>query len=754
MVVQDEEILSAIDRIIKDVDRKYDECLVEQFVNTLSIHGRLDSDRSSLILDRLKFYFEHKSFLMLNQTRAFKILASISKRMRNKQELEKLMPFLDTFWKSVDTVILNNNTSAMAIMFDVLNVIVSVDELGIVWVLEREITPPIQMSIPIDGIPSLVKYYITTVKNYHTKNRAEKLVQKLIISNSPHPSMAKIEKLVRDLILDGQSVGLIIRAIYARPHLPLHSRYNINETIKDSFMANVEKTSTDLNNICKHLSLTDISRKFIIEKLRSKKRLDCIIYYITESKFSDNLFEQLLLSYVLYPLLAKSNDEETQALVSSLMATRDEKDFVEWNMNSKTQILCLVQLKNIFQLTVDSGLRCPFTDRTANMIVATLSNYIRCHYSLECTGSQVKNMLECCCIFELITQVYGFVEARVIRKILRIMQNLLEDIRYNDLTKPVVIQYIKTMLLASRTILMEEYIEPGVVSGTWLKAVDLAFKFEDSELLNEFTEFFIHNCPRGHVGQEIYIKLVFDHILSKTKDTDHRELLGNLIKMLIMIDLHAGDLVLEKQNIKRFHDIPIIISDIICQKSVVPTTIEKVFDLGPNLTETENTITERYLDKLSSPEVREKLARALVLIVKSDSREFTRKMSIRRLKRTVFLFIRDDLRLEKALVQLVSTGILKTLYEVLTEGLYSEAYFEEVTGAIKYIKATVISKVDNLSEILVDQDLLSFYMTDEEYNYDEIYFKNLRYSEDRVDPLSCVKDILSESSERGILECY
>lgn len=756
MVVQDDEILSAIDRVIKDVDGKYDECLVEQFVESFNIHSRLDSDRSSLILDRLKFYFEHKSFLMLNQTRAFKIFKSVSKTMRNKQELEKLMPFLDSFWKSIDTVILNNNTSAMAIMFDIFTTIVSVDELGIVWVLGREITPPIQMSIPIDGIPSLVKYYMTTMKNYHTRNRAEKLVLKLIVSKSHHPLMAKFEKLVRELILHGCSFASILDAI-DRDLLDsqLHSRYKISETIKHSFLANVEKPTVDLLKICKHLSRTDLSRKFIIEKLRSKKRLDCIIYYIIGSVFEDNHFsDQLLLSYVLYPISAKSNDEETQALVNSLMATRDEKDFVEWNMNSKTQTLCLAQLGVAYKDLVYNSSRSPFTNRTFNMIIATLSNYIRCHYSLECTGSQVKNMLECCQIFELMINMTP-ADVRTSYKILKIMQNLLDDIQYNDHTKPLVLQFISTMLDTGRTIFMEEYSEvAGEVNDIWLKAVDIAFKFRDPELLNLFTEFFMEMCPYQQLGREKnYMKLVFEHIYSETKETDHREVLGFLMRMLIRLDLSAGDVALKKQNIKRYFDIPIMISDIICQKSMVPTTIEKLFAPSPAHGQTDNTMSDFYLCDIDSSEVREKLARAFILIVKSDSNEFTRMKSLERLKRLILLFIRDDNQPDNVLEKLITTGILKTLYEVMTGGLYSPNTFNKANEAVNSIKRLVIPGVSNLGVIILDQDLLSFY-TASKASVEERFSQNLKLRSDQVNPLSCVRDILSESCERGISECY
>lgn len=748
MADQPEDVLNAIDRVIKDVDRKYDECLVEHFIESFDINCPDIDCRGPEILQRLQFYFEHKSFLMLNQTRAFKILKSILPKQSTlyyAQELENIIPLLNSFWKTLDTIVLNNNSSAMAIMFDILNQVTSLNETGVTWLLEREVTPPIRLSIPIEDISSLIKYYITKCNNYHTKNKAEKLLQTIIIRNSCHPGMGKFIQLVQELILECSSVSVLIQALETHPQNCIETLYKISETLENSFMINIDKTNVDINKLCKHLALTNLSRKVIIEKLRSKKKLDGIIYYISNSAHKDNQFDQLLLSYVLYPLLAKFNDEETQSLVNRLMATRDEKDFVEWNMNTKTQTLCLVQLNHILLETMESKLSWPFTMRTLNMIIATLTNHIRCNYSLKCTGAQVKNMSECCHILNLILTISK--EERIIYKIYKITHNILVDIESNDLTKPVALQLLKVMLLANNTYARILYVSRmDKVDDIWLKTIELAYKFKDPDLLNEFTEFFRNTSfflTENH-NQDDYAKLVFDHIYQHVKDTEHRELLGNLAEMLISIDLLAKDTTLKKVNIRRYHDVPIIVSDIIDQKIAVPTTIEKVISIFENDSKCD------YLDRFSCSEVREKFAKALTLVLKSDSSEYVRVRSIELISRIFHLWIQEHDEAEKVLEKLISSDILRTLYEVSSGSLYCPLLYRIARLEIYSIKEEVISKVKNLDEIVLSEDLVNFYTSQA---YCEADQTNILFWAKEMKS-SYVKDILNENSEKGISECY
>lgn len=742
-----EEVLDAIDRIIKDVDRKYDECLVEHFIESFDISCPELECRGPEILKRLQFYFEHKSFLMLNQTRAFKILKSIlpkSSNLINAQELEKVIPLLDSFWKTLDTIVLNNNSSAMAIVFDLLKQVTTLNEQGFSWTLEREITPPIRLSIPIEDVSSLIKYYIIKCNNYHIKNKAQKLLISIITQNSHHSAMDKFIRLAQELILECSSMGLAI----ADSGSQLDPQYKIWETIEKSFLINIDKTDVDINPLCKHLAKTNLSHEVVMDGLRSKKKLNGIIYYVTRAPQKTCQFEKELFLYVLYPLLAKFDDEETRHLVNKLMATSGEKDFVKSNMNCKTQTLCLVQLKNIVSEHLDFIWNWHDPMGTPNTIVVTLLNHIRCNYSLNCTGTQVKTMSECCDILSIILEISNSFAESIISRIYMTTYKFLIDIDYNNLTKPIAIKLLKLMLLANKTyvkILSTTRLDK--IDDIFLKTVELAYKFQDSELLNEFTLFFgnAFSSFTEELVQESYVRLVFDHIYHHTKDTEHRELLGNLAGIFIAIDLEAEDATLSKLNIKRYHDVPIIISDIIEQNSAIPTTIEKIIS---NICTMKS---RSYIEQFSCPEVREKFSKALTLVIRSDSSETIRLQTFILISHLIDVLIQENSEAEKVLDKLLSTNILKTLYQVSTGDMYSPNLLKAARKGIDCIKEKVIFKLDNLTEIVMDKDLVNFYTSHEEYCEEKFTQAQCLW----VDEIksSYVKDILSESG-KGISECY
>lgn len=319
----DQKLILAIDIIIRDVDKKYDECLVEHFLDYIYDHS-VDFPDSKFILDRLQTYFDHKAFVMMNQARAYKIFLAIVRD--NESLFNELESYMDSFWSSIDIVILNDNLSAVTVMLSILEEMAISDE-GIRWIFKKDLDPPIKIikqskEYELKYIWDVALYYLETCNNYHTKTKAEALLMTLIESSIYESSKLAIKMIMQEFLLNNvrSIVPVLSRVIKTnlKNLYKLKGLYGTLEPVHKTLMTVVDDcSSTELNGLCKCLALSNAMPSMrseaemhrinteIIEMLQSKKKFEARTIYLLNLKHKDGDVKQASRTHnmVLYAIL-------------------------------------------------------------------------------------------------------------------------------------------------------------------------------------------------------------------------------------------------------------------------------------------------------------------------------------------------------------------------------------------------------------------------------------------------------------------
>lgn len=713
--LNDAKVLQAIECIIKDTDRKYDECLVERFLDFLKEtpdDGWLKATES--ILDRIKSYMDHKAFVMLNQARTYKIIHSILETKNfylDQTEMNMLEPCLNSLWDTLDIVILNRNSGAMTVMLAIFNLLV-IPAPGFRWIIDKKIEPPIRLAneVEISDLISLLRYYLENNNNYHTMNQAERLFEALTLSSQlkdlplSHPLVISTRQLIKDLTLKGSSsmVKILINfmASATDSHIKvdvdfLLERYSIREVAHESFMKLIEQPAlndTLLKNLCKCLALSHSSRNQIhIDKLSSRNKLDSIIIYLSHSFITDTEFDHQLLTYTLYPLLANcDDDEDIQVLIGKLMASRDDRIFIDRNTNSRIVTLCLTELYEILSYKSHILNWNEFDRRDHHvhpkiltLIIDTLINFIRRNYK---STKEHKNIMECCKVLEGLRHVYRRYGEKIVAHTLTSIHSIIEAMEFNQDSKPILLKLINVMSLTQSE--HYELPETSRLCCCLAKSVDLALKFDDHDIMDEFVSLFIKSnvvklYERSLPNLRKYVQLIWKHMSLGARDTEHRELFGNLAPLLVEIDLLVDSSTLEFHGIKRYHDIPMLLGDILTEKATFLPTVEKIVwcldDYSKEL---------RYNGGVR--DCLDHVALGLCATVKGEAEDNTRLVALKILNEYLVEIMTEINNSTHILRRLVSSGIMETLYEVVTGSMYTLWWYEEANSKIPMIKERLI----------------------------------------------------------------
>lgn len=754
-----EKVLKAVDCLIKDVDRKYDECLADRFMNFIETQVSPISSTSSgyiwtlnvqRIMDKLKSYTDHRAFVMLNQARALKVFRSVLKDKRlSSDDIEYFSSHLDSLWNTIDILVVNENAAGLAIMMSVLTNISS-SGAGLFWLLNKKIEPPIKLS-PLFGrwaemrdIVTLLKFYLHIDINYHLTTRAETLfrhlIEETIVRELPasHPQMNHIKEAMQFLMELGCPPMLRITLNLfedINDHMVenrLEDQYGLKGLILRCFSRHIHKPWI-LNLICKSLAIVNRRRRIgdsrdnitkgIVDELRKENKLEAIIIYLANSCDTDSTTHQAFLRYILYPILIScdEDDEDVAVCVQKLLATRDEKDFMEKNISPKLVTTCLVQLDNIFSKShstfsrIFNGLCLPgdFKFRSVHLIVMTLLCYVKNHYR---DHNCHKNIIECCAILKTLDYLNRERDATLLWKLLNTLRDILFDI---DLTNQSTGQakVITIKLLNLYRIFYRQYSacrnNPAFrndVKNRTNDIVKLGFAFEDPDILNEIVLIFVQNRfdlkNSDRESTSDYIKLIWSYMYND-KFCDHLELRGNLAFLLIDIDLAADLGTISYEGIVPNSTIPTALGELLQQRSEVVPTVEAVIDAIHDKSckgeaykfEPSKPLTYGYVCLLDRPKIAHQAREALKTLtkgiccaIKSEASEATKIKAMYVINDLIWEFVVNTDDSQAILSRLLESGILETIYDICTDDTQPVKLQKECIRKVSYIKSNVIQK--------------------------------------------------------------
>lgn len=602
----DLKVLQAIDCIVRDVDKKYDECLVDRFLEFIEFKasekgGALvgtDSnfDDTLALMDRIKYFTDHKAFVMLNQARAFKAFYSVLKSTElSDVRFSEILPHLDSLWHTLDMIIINDNLSALTVILSIFSHLTH-SETGYHWLTSQTIDPPLRYSgSDLRDVTNLVEQFIDC-KNYHTKNKVETLFQDLICNSKSIDCQQRaiLAKLIQNLLLKGSmSMVHILNNIITTGYTDLE-QFDVANSLRNSFAVMLKQPR--FINFCRCIALTSSLSSLYIEDMKKSNQLKGLIVYL--SHFDD--INSLV--YLLYPLLFYCEGDETDSLKQELRIEPDDVAFIDKNINKTVITLCLVQLKRVKNY---------FNSR---LVIDTLITYVKCHWNIV---ADYKDVMECCSVLlEMRDKLILTNEDSL--HLLEILHSTLSDIKLSEQTKPVFMKLLKILQFSHFQYSISEDSDCDEFTS---KTIDLAYRTTDHEILDEFVQFFKMNpiaCKSGNT--ERYVDLVWSHIYLNSKDTEHRELLGNLAHLLVSIDLETDSSTLEAHGIRHHHDIPIILGDLLVNRFAIIPTVELIIE--------SLNFEEFQFDQVSLTH----LAEGLYITVKGEASEETRLEAFRILR--------------------------------------------------------------------------------------------------------------------------
>lgn len=808
-ILSEKNVILAIDYVIKDTDKKFDECLIDRFVEFLM--KQVETERQCVdilelikpILDRLKSYAEHKSFVMLNLARAFKVFFSVIKGfgVMCQEEFNTLTPYLDSFWGAIDIILINQNLAALTVMLEAYQHLLK-QELFFHWLLEKQINPPVG---GIGNITHLLKACTTSCNNYHTRNKAEDCFERLIVSstrfiNVDHQQLTELRQTIKDLIMDNSISILKIELRLAKRKYSdsiLHHQYEFY----DSFVQQLDKSvvSQEASNIlCELLAITSRSielRKNILNRLKSKQNLESLVVFVSKIPSEDPKFEKLALTYVMYPVIAscldKTKDQETiKFLIRELVAAPDEVAMVDKNIKSmklsadKFVTKCLLQLTLIFERSYKSSYS--ISKRFHNLVMQGVISYLRTYSNSD---KSFKNLMQCCIVLKRLMDSYqNLNENRIlIFKCLEYVNSVMKEIQIDsNQQKNLMIELVKVLTSSQRCYLAKAgltYEDSKNFKKSYLiDILNFVGRFEDHDILNEFAILFQESTEilSRFEDDEIYnyVSLVWE-MYQSVKQTDHRELLGNLAVLLIDIDLEVPARILERKGLRRHHEIPIVVGEILNEYNVITPTVEIIVNKLIETTQIRDSSIPKskllvvkdsascatmpalgYLTLLESTKLPmsvkpsiDMLVKGLCSIIKGDISEATRCDTAQLLAGFTMELVSNYDATSYLLDRLTKTRVFDTFYELVTQ--YNMFYV--IIGSITTIQTAIIKHLgeEDIANLKTKHSsaIVDFYLSD--LVKERAAFQQRLAQTNEVVPRSIVDDILGyELLSDGIQDCY
>lgn len=791
----------AVRCLVKDNENKFDDCLVDHFFKSISKCREAFMSTCNIIAD----LYALPEFKDANQARIFKFHQSI---LCYKSDSSCFKEQNNVFWKRLPMIMENNNPSVVSAALSLLNYIAH-DAYGYLWLMDKKFNRPLKLSIgsaanqhslsnnnceqiEIEDAASIARFYMEASKNYHIQNQAKNLLVVIMKRScksriSPlHRLVVSAKRVIEELMASRSAT--IFHAMYeildeVNLHSALNERYNVQALLRRCFDESIENDcSRDIISICKCLAMITSPREanYPIDKLKQASNLEAILAYV--SHLNDDLLNQSLLIYIIYPILTNCDSEDAQVLIPKLFITREERNFIDRSMKDKFVTTCIGYLKKVLKkkaqrITFFSGI----SHKRLIYFLNVISEYVKCNYA---SYKSYKNILECCSILKEVRHLLKRkCESIWLFQLVASCHTIIEQTNIDNCqNKAVLMEMIQVVSSAQYG---TSLLKIDKVDENMTRTVELAFKFDDHDVWNEFAEFFIKNSFNFKLESDKvqrYVELIWNHMCMNSRDTDNRDLLGNITRLLVPIDLDVEASILTKVGIRRHHDIPMLLGDLLINCSTVHSIVEDIIAClhstsGPssNHSTRSSDYHINYLCFLNSStlpkSVRkclDNVIKGLCMTVKGESAATTRRYALEEVNKLIeeFLINSDDAMY--LIERLVKTEILETLYEVITGTMYSDSLHSIASFQIPVIKKNIIKKLDRKrrSEIIVSlitkdnpdqrkleraQEVANFYISDEGYP------RVLRSGNqnDTLSVYSFLEDILNQQGiSKGISECY
>lgn len=734
------EVITTIELLVKDVDMHYDECLAERFighletetfrreikeveeVNTVAARQELHLSLYKNILDQFKQYMEAEQFSTINQSRLLGTFYSAMKGSIDIGEFQDVESYSELIWSSMDMVLTNCDQFSIGTYITILCAGLSKSRIAFEWLIAMKKNPPIKIvkngqEFTIENIISLLGFVFQTTENYITKKKAAKLLSQVVslsfeLSRSTfYAHQEGILNFTRQMMLrNNPTIFMFVREIGNHGVYKSLGLYDLLEEVFTKFLA----TDECMINLCKCLAQTNfrIKPRTVIERLQSRNKFPEVLCYLANLRDVEGL-DQLFVTYFSYPILAWCKHEETPLLAMRFLITCDERIFVERNSNPKNLKFCFVQL-NILLDNEYQRCKAP-VPRSSRMSLST--NFVRqCSEALTLfvvanmkVKSRQRYLSLAIGVLIKIADLCSFVmEMDIILKLLQLVQDIIENIESDPGDNRHVLQLSLKVLAATHR--LASYVKPSFlykgITECMSRTIKIALRYDDHEILNEFASMIADNPFDFQYSEEstkAYIQLAWLHMYQRSEGTTHPEYLGNICRLLLEIDLLAGDSILAHYGLRRHIEIPSILSHILREYSAVTPTIEKIICGLDNQCRKENDSSGYYdrstylcrLDNRLLPEsVQPSLAtlvQGVCLVVKSELDETHRLKAVELLLRMTETMIENSRHSFDSLMErLIDYDIVETTYDLTRDDHYSSNVYRIAIDMIDKIFTSVV----------------------------------------------------------------
>lgn len=728
------QLQTAFRLLVQDTEGKYDECLVTRVFDMVS---EMKKDDAQVVIDCLSDLYTSENFESTNISRLFKLHGDTLIHTESAEVLDQNAKHLRD---RLPSFLSQGNQSCLPALIDLLSVYLELDE-GCKYLIERPFIRPVEKVLDdqtdggtrrkykITDCLDLIKYCLDTTKNYQLIEATRGFMISIIQKSYCRPSKSfdqQVIKFINELMLSGNhEMYMCMKDLMS---MKINNRlenfhHSCRPIIKESFEKAIKENNTkELVTLATIMSfVTDVNdTSSVLELLKRVKNLEAMITFATNN--IDYIANKDVLKYIVYPILTKCNTEDAQVLIPKLHITREEGIFIDSLLKDKYLIHCF---KSIDELTyARRALFNPIAQRKQIYLFEVILEYLKCH---QLKPGAYKNVLQCLSILRYARHVLH--KRSEILWLFKFINEICKLIGQLDPEKPghmpLIVGYIRLIGdgLYKVTHFRNDHQLADKVSRHFMRIIDLAFKYTDCDILNEFVNLFSKNAfqfilstseeERSH-RHERYVKLVWNHLRKFALMGDHQELLGTLTDLLIAIDLYIDAEILSRQNITKRQDIPKYLGDVLIDyASRIPTveavierlrcaTIEEVdrpINRGPK-----NKMTYLCFLDIGTKAVRDSLdhvIKGLCLAAKGECNDEIRSKAISEIGNLIEEFLINEINSTVTLARLIRTGVLQTLYEITTGSLHSMKLKLEACEIIRKIQTFIISDLPSKRKTLL-----------------------------------------------------
>lgn len=542
-------LLSAIEKIVKDSDKKYDECMVEQFLKSTSEElQKLDHEvwkhQAKTILEKLQSFVNDEAFVMMNQARVYKTyLSVIGSDKFTDDSLATFQDYFDNFWSSLASVIINHDLAAITAVLMTIRTMLRIESIYH-WVIAKEFKPSLHVLVrgrtfDIRDVVTLTEFYVETSENYHTKNKAELLLKDLMENtierklDPNHPHVIILREISSKLIRSETTSILYILIDMIEENQSSIAKnalldcFNIRALLYERFLTSCKKSEGNLSTICKLLGLIDdpTSSDSVLSILRQKGQIESMIAFLSGSRDRGN--KSLLQVYLLGSIALTTGTKlspEVEAVVKQL-------DHLKGYVTDKTVTTCLVQLGRIIDHAPTS-----LTDLDTVLHIRILLDYIRC--SLD-TPRKFKNVMLCCSNLSKFLDRHDKPDKHSLMLINSTAMEALQTSNIKDENlKPIVLFLIKLLSDSLKTKLSTSEGIDHEDESLIERVASLASTCNDSEIQDEFN-LFLQKFQKGYCpksSEEDYTKQLEEEFVKEEYRADIKSNLNDILDYELFAD--------------------------------------------------------------------------------------------------------------------------------------------------------------------------------------------------------------------------